>query len=169
MRRTTLYILCGLSFAGKSTLAKRLSGPLDATVVECDSYIEVVRPNRMSKLGEWRAIQNLARARVKDLLESGESVVYDDLMVMPENRAELALLADRFGAKCVTLYLNTPAQIVRQRQRQRSPTDEQQAVWDDHTRLLLTQLVPPPKEESVYVEPGYDLKELLDELTRRFS
>jgi len=166
--KTKLYILCGLSFAGKSTLAKKLAEPLNATIIECDQYISVVRPNSLSKLDEWRAIQNLARAKVKELLESGKNVLYDDLMVDPGNRAELARLAQDCEAEAFTIYLNTSAEIVRQRQQQKSPTHEQQDIWDEHTRLLLSQLVPPLKEESLYVEPGYEFNEVLDALTQRF-
>lgn len=162
-----LYILCGLSFAGKSTLARGIAEPLDATIVECDQYIAVVRPNTLSKREEWRLIQNLARARTKELLESGENVIYDDLMVMSGNRAELVQLANQCGARALTIYLNTSAETVRQRQQEKSPTEEQQTLWDEHTTLLLSQLTPPPKEEAVYLEPGYELEEALAEIARR--
>lgn len=166
-KRLHLYILCGLSFAGKSTLARLLSAPLDAVIVECDRYISVVRPNQLSKLDEWRLIQNLARAETKALLEAGKNVLYDDLMVDPINRVELEQLAKQCQAEALTIYLNTPVETVRQRQQEKSPTKEQQAVWEDHTHLLLSQLVPPPPEEAVYVEPGYELTDVLEEITRR--
>jgi predicted kinase len=162
-----LYILCGLSFAGKSTLARGIAEPLNATIVECDEYIDVVRPNQLNKLQEWRLIQNLARARTKELLEAGKSVIYDDLMVEPINRAELIQLAHQCGATALTIFLNTSAETVRQRQQEKSPTEERQAVWDNHTQLLLSQLIPPPKEEAIYLEPGYTLDEALAEIARR--
>jgi predicted kinase len=162
-----LYILCGLSFAGKSTLARRLAQPLGAAIVEADDYIEVVRPNTLSKVEEWRAIQKLARGKVKELLEAGENVIFDDLMVDPINRVEMAQLAGQCGAAALTIFLNTSPETVRQRQQQQSPTEEQQVVYDQHTELLLSQLVPPPQEEAVYVQPGYDFSAVLEEITRR--
>ncbi len=164
---TRLYLLCGLSFAGKSTLAKQLAAPLDAVIVECDQYIAAVRPNQLSKMDEWRAIQNLARARVRELLQSGKSVIYDDLMVKPDTRMAVTELAGQCGAKTVTIYLNTPVAVTRQRQQDKSPTPEQQSEWEAHTQLLLSQLAPPSRNEAVWVEPGYTLDTVLADIARR--
>lgn len=162
-----MSLLCGLSFTGKSTLAQCLAEPLDAVIVECDQYVAAVRPNQLSKLDEWRAIQNLARARVKELLQSEKSVIYDDLMVKTDTRLAVTELAGECGAKTVTIYLNTPVETVRQRQREKSPTPEQQAEWEAHTQLLLAQLAPPPRNEAVWVEPGYALDAVLADTARR--
>ena len=162
--KPNLYLLCGLSFAGKSTLADRLKEPLDAILVEADDYIAAVRPNSLSKIDEWRAIQKLARGKARALLEAGQNVLFDDLMVDPRDRVEMEELACQCGAGFRTIFLNTPPEVVRRRQQQQSPTPEQQAVYDEHTALLLSQLVPPPRAQAVYVEPGYDVQTVVQEI-----
>ncbi len=161
-----LYLLCGLSFAGKSTLSRQLAGPLGAVVVECDAYIDAVRPNTLSKLAEWRAIQDLARGKVVEHLRAGESVVFDDLMVDPINRVELTQRAADGGARTLTIFVDTPVETIRARQQALAPAPEQQRIWDDHTALLLGQLIPPSPSEAVFVTPGYDLADVLERIAR---
>jgi predicted kinase len=163
-----LYLLCGLSFAGKSTLARRLAAPLNAVIVEADDYIAVVRPNTLSKLDEWRAIQKLARGKAQELLEAGMNVIFDDLMVDPRDRVEMEQLAQQCGAKFCTIFLNTSPELVRWRQQQQSPTPEQQAIYDQHTELLLSQLIPPPREQAVYVQPDDDFNAVLEKIRQRW-
>lgn len=165
-RKPKLYLLCGLSFAGKSTLARRLAEPLNAVIVEADDYIAVVRPNTLSKIDEWRAIQQLARGKARELLRAGRNVVFDDLMVDPRDRGEMEQLAQQCEAAFCTIFLNTSPEIVRRRQQEQLPTAEQQAVYDAHTELLLSQLVPPAGEQAVYVQPGYDFNTVVQEIRR---
>ena len=167
-RQPILYLLCGLSFAGKSTLAKGLTEPLGAVLIEADRYIPVVeaRLPGASKIESWRAIQALAREAVRDALESGKSVIFDDLLVKPDVREALELLAGQVGAATVVIFLDTPVEVVRERQRLASSKPEKQAQWEAHTQLLLTQLVPPARATAVYVEPGDDLALVLTEIRR---
>ncbi|WP_395088972.1 AAA family ATPase [Armatimonas sp.] len=168
-RQPILYLLCGLSFAGKSTLAKGLSGLLGAVIIEADRYIPVVEerlPNA-NKIESWRAIQALAREAVRESLASGTSVIFDDLMVDPQDRDELALLAGQVGAATLVIFLDTPIEVVRERQRLASSKPENHAKWEAHTQLLLTQLVAPDRATAVYVEPGYDSAQVLTEIRRR--
>ena len=166
-----LYLLCGLSFAGKSTLAKGLSEPLGAVIIEADRYIPTIEerlPNA-SKIESWRAIQALAREAVQERLTAEVSVIFDDLMVDPQDREALELLAGQVGAATVVIFLDTPVEVVRERQRRASSKPEKQAQWEAHTQLLLTQLVPPDRATAVYVEPGYELAQVLGEIRRRTS
>ncbi len=168
-QQSILYLLCGLSFAGKSTLAKQLSEPLEAVIIEADRYIAVIEqqlPNA-SKIESWRAIQALAREAVRESLAAGVSVIFDDLMVDPQDRDELALLARESEAATLVIFLDTPVEVVRERQRLASSKPEKHAKWEAHTQLLLTQLVPPDRATAVYVEPGYDLGQVLTEIRRR--
>ncbi len=168
-RPPVLYLLCGLSFAGKSTLAKGLSEPLRAVIIEADQFIAVVEeqlPNA-SKIESWRAIQALAREAVRDALESGKNVLFDDLLVKPDVREALVLLAGQVGAATLVIFLDTPVEVVRERQRLASSKPEKHAHWEAHTQLLLTQLVPPDSATAVYVKPGYDLAQVLTEIRSR--
>ncbi|MFM7321999.1 MAG: AAA family ATPase [Armatimonadota bacterium] len=150
-----LYLLCGLSFAGKSTLARALSGPLDAVIVEADFYIARVEREmpHAGKFESWKAIQSLARGAAREHLAAGRSVLFDDLMVDPRNRVAMAELADAAGAGFLAIYVDTPVDTIRERQRRSSSRPEKRAAWEAHTQLLLGQLVPPPADEAVCVLP----------------
>ena len=83
-----------------------------------------------------RAIQALARGAVRDALESGKNVIFDDLLVKPDVREALQLLAQESGARVMVIFLDTPVEVVRERQRLVSAKPEKQAQWEAHTQLL---------------------------------
>lgn len=114
--------------------------------------VEAQLPNA-TKIESWRVIQALARGAVRDALAAGDSVLYDDLMVAPHHRDEMAQLAAAAGAVTVPIYLDTPVETIRARQRQASSKPEKHAQWEAHTQLLLSQLVPPDRDAAVYVAP----------------
>jgi len=169
--RPVLHLLCGLSFAGKSTLARALAGPLDAVVVEADAYIARVEremPNA-GKLEGWKAIQALAREAARVHLAAGRNVLFDDLMVDPRNRRAMAELADAAGAGFLTIAVDTPIETIRERQRRCSDRPEKREAWEAHTQLLLGQWVPPTPEEAVIARPGDPHERLLAEIRLRLG
>ena len=76
----TLYIMCGLGFSGKSTLAKKISEYKNAALVGQDAiYFEKEKEldPTLTSAQEWELIWNIAIERVISELEKGKSVVYD--------------------------------------------------------------------------------------------
>src|SRR5260370_1519495 len=90
MQDPILYMLTGLPFSGKSTLAKQLAEALQMKVLSYDHniyehYKDTV-PAGTSKAEEFDRVQAIAREHLRALLERGESVIYDDLNLEESDR-----------------------------------------------------------------------------------
>src|SRR3990167_10908838 len=107
---TKLYILCGLAFSGKSTLARKIVEHTKSKLIAFDKlWVEKNKDKPVPKGAEgWRFIRKVAQDEVTKALQEGNSVVYDDNNVRFEHREELREIARRLGAKDVVIYLNTP-------------------------------------------------------------
>lgn len=72
--------MCGLSFAGKSTVARQLVGALDAELISLDiiNGERGLDGGQGISLEEWAETNRLARGRAAQLLGAGRDVVVDD-------------------------------------------------------------------------------------------
>src|SRR5690242_5159424 len=96
-----LYIMCGLAFSGKSTLARKIAEHIPADLISFDKlWVEKDKEKTITKNAEgWRYIRNLAQDKILVLLKSGKSVVYDDNNPRKEHREELRKIAKEAGVK----------------------------------------------------------------------
>lgn len=103
-----LYLLCGKSFSGKSTLAASIADQTGALVVSLDA-INAER-GLFGGLGmpaeEWSRSHQLALRRAEEALSAGLSVVVDDTNCFRFLRDDYRSLAVGAGAQCLLLYLD---------------------------------------------------------------
>lgn len=78
--RTTLTLMCGLSFSGKSTLAGQLGRELEATVFSLDSINEErgLYGGQGIPVEEWVESTRLAEERCSAPLRASRNVIIDD-------------------------------------------------------------------------------------------
>ena len=76
----TLTLMCGLSFSGKSTLARGLAEELGAHLVSLDAinHERGLRGGEGIPLDEWATSNGIAHERAGVLLAAGGDVVVDD-------------------------------------------------------------------------------------------
>ena len=106
-----LYLLCGLPFSGKSTLARQLARRLSGTVVSFDA-INYERGlgfagEREVSPAEWDETYGLARSRVAALLRTGRDVILDDVMGFAQARRDFRELASASGGRrwwCTSMF-----------------------------------------------------------------
>ena len=165
----TLYIMCGVGFAGKSTLAKKIAEHTGATLVSQDAtYFE--KEEEWENLDpdseeQWKMILDLSRAKMKDELKKGNSVVFDDTSLQISHRDELRLIAQETGAETKVVFLDTPIEIQKERQAQNKITGERHDVEQHHLDKAIEDLQPPTESENVIVvKPGYDFDDLMSQL-----
>jgi len=134
-----LVVVAGLPGAGKSHFSRKLGGRLDCAIVESDAMRRAL----------WRAPtygprenQRLFRAAyrlIEDLLREGIAVVFDATNLQELHRERLYRIADRLGVKLILVWVEAPANVIRERLRGRllgvDPTDISEANWDIHLRL----------------------------------
>lgn len=165
----TLYIMCGLAFSGKSTLARKIAEDTGAKLVAFDKLWEEKDKEHPVPKGDegWRFIRKVGQDEVARLLKDGESAVYDDNNPRFEHREELRKIARSYGAKELTIYLNTPMETIRDREAENRVTADRHEVEPENFQKVAEDLEAPSSGEDVLeFTPEMNFKEFLRDLPR---
>lgn len=166
----TLYIMCGLGFSGKSTLAKAMGQHLNVPVVSQDE-IFFKKKAELSSIKEdqefWRVLLDMGEDELRQLLRQGQSVIFDSVNLSRNIRDELRALAKEAGAEAVVVYLDTPEYLLDERQAKNKVTKERHDVDQKDLDKAKKDLEPPTEDENVHVfRPDSDLQIFLGQLPR---
>lgn len=162
-----LYIMCGLAFSGKSTLARRIAESTGSKLIAFDKlWVEKEKEQPISKDSEgWRFVRKVAQEEIAKILKEGLSVVYDDNNVRFEHREEIREIGRGLGADPVVIYLNTPMDLIKERERVNKTTGERHEVEPENFQTVVEQLeVPISKENVLEFTPNMDMEKFLSEL-----
>ena len=89
--RSVLIAMCGLPFSGKSVLAWSLGQALGIRVLSYDFEIYQASrhlvPAGSSATAEYDFVQDIARRRIREHLTAGGRLIYDDLLLERDDRA----------------------------------------------------------------------------------
>ena len=118
MKKPILLLMCGLSFAGKTTLARALVITYGWHFISLDG----VNTERGFGLGgkaispdEWEQSYTEAYRRVETALQAGYTVVYDETNFLRAQRDALRAIAARSHAITYVVYVATPEAEARRR------------------------------------------------------
>ena len=114
-----LIVVCGLSFAGKSTLADAICADFGYRQVDVDDtklglYGPGIDDQDLSP-AEWTRIYRETDDRIVMHLRNGDSVVDASRNFRQRERNHARAIADRMGAEVLLVYVDTPEALVRQR------------------------------------------------------
>lgn len=118
-----LFMMCGMPFAGKTTLGRRITGHLDAGWVSLDEINdERGLPDGGTGLPveEWERTRQVALGRVDGLMRSGRDVVVDDTCCFRWLRDGYREIAERQGYESFVVFMDIPREEL---QRRRADTD----------------------------------------------
>lgn len=148
---TKLYIMCGPAFAGKSTLARKISEHTGSKLVAFDTmWVEEDKKNSVPKDAEgWRYIRGKAQEEVLRFLKEGISVVYDDNNPKRDHRDELRRVAETAGVEAFVVYLDTPLDIIRERERVNRVSQDRHDVEPENFEKVLSDMEAPTPDEKV--------------------
>src|SRR3989344_2060474 len=152
-----LYIMCGLAFSGKSTLARKIAERTDSKLVAFDKlWVEQDKERSIPKGSEgWRYIRDLAKREILVSLQAGTSVVYDDNNPKKEHREELRGVAKNAGADAVVIYLDTSLDVIRAREKaNRSSKDRHDVELENFEKVMQDLEVPTGDENALVFTPG---------------
>lgn len=161
--------MCGLAFSGKSTLARKIADHTGSKLIAFDKlWVEKDNDHPVSKNAEgWKFIRKVAQDQVAQSLRSGISVVYDDNNIRHEHREELKAIARDQNVKSLVVYLDTPIDLIREREAINRSTGARHEVEPENFQTVLDQLQPPTSEENpVIFTPGADIVEWLKKLDK---
>jgi predicted kinase len=161
---STLFILCGQPYAGKTTLGRAIVKRFGYETVDVD-----VTKEHLYGLGlrdedltheQWEWIYEQTDQQIAAYLQGGRSVVDDSRNFRKLERVHAKAIADRDAADFVTVYVRTPEAVLRQRlyENRKHPTRHD---VDDHIfERFLTLFEPPAEDEHPLVfNCGDDLDE----------
>ncbi len=160
----TLYIMCGLAFSGKSTLARKIADHTGGQRIAFDElWIEEQKIHSIKQGGEgWEFIRKVAKDKIAKALGNGESVVYDDTNPRFEHREEMRNIAKNLGYGTVVVYVNTPIEIIRQREQANRISPNRHEVEPTNFQETVDQMeTPGPGENVLEFTPNTNLDEFL--------
>lgn len=161
-----LYLMCGLAFAGKSTLARGIAERTGAAVVSLDEINRARGFDGGVGIGdeEWACTYGEALREVERALSRGRSVVVDDTSCFRFLRDGYRELAERHEVPAVVVYVDVPLATAlarlraNERHRGRAPVEE--AVLVDLARKIEP---PEPDEPTLVCPPDADPVSWLEE------
>lgn len=152
MNKPCLYILCGLPFAGKTTLAKELVNCLSIKRVALDE-INTERGIWDEETGmsseEWEATYQEAYRRIASCLRQGESVVDDSTNFTRTQRDRLRSIAEQHQARTQVIFVDIPVSEARRRWQENRQTARREDVRDEDFAYVLHHFVSPTEDEQV--------------------
>lgn len=164
----TLYIMVGVGFAGKSTLAKKIAERFNIPLVSQDGlFFEKEKELSLNQDddAQWRMLLMMCQERIKELMLEGKSVVFDNVNLKREHRDELRGLAKESGGQAVVVYLDTSEEILNSRQHANKTSQERHDVKQEYLDDAKAQLeIPGPEENPYFFAPDTDLETFLNSL-----
>jgi len=147
----TLYALCGLPFAGKSTIARELAEKVGALIVRLDAI------NGERGLGldgqipqhEWERTYAEAYRRLEQALVANSSVIFDHVNFTRAERDRVRHIAARHGANFQIVYVSVTVAEARRRLIANRATKGRNDVRDDDFDLVVRHFEPPDDEPDV--------------------
>jgi predicted kinase len=147
----TLYLMSGLSFSGKTTLARKIVEWLQCAYISLDD-INAERGlwgGDGIPVEEWERTHALARERLATWMATGKDAVVDDVNNLRWLRDRWRAAASAGGYRTLVIYLNIPHTELVARRRANQVTVERkgitEAVWTKH----LSDFEPPGADEDV--------------------
>jgi predicted kinase len=147
-----LYILCGLPFAGKTTLVKELVKHFGFVHIDIDhintNFGVGLRGASISP-EEWEITYTEAYKQLGDTLDAGQSVLFEGASFTKVLRDQLRAIADERSVFSWVIYVDISESEARQRLHYNRVTQQRYDVRDDNFDLVTTFFEVPTGEELV--------------------
>jgi predicted kinase len=162
-----LIILCGSSFAGKSTLGHAIGWRYGYEQVDVDDtkfalFGPDIRDEELSR-ADWDYIYDQTYRLIRDYLDAGKSVVDGSGNFRRSERQAVRGLADPVRDETVTIFVDTPVSVARQRLLANRERQARLDVTDEDFEHILCVWEPPaPEENALVFRHGDDVDAWID-------
>jgi predicted kinase len=162
-----LIIICGISFAGKSTLGQAIAQRFGYEQVDVDDtklalFGPDLRDEELSR-AEWRHIYNQTYRLIREYLDAGKSVVDGSGNFRRSERQTVRDLADPVRDETVTIFVDTPLRVARLRLMANRERQARLDVTDGDFKHILRVWEPPsPEENALVFRHGEDMDAWID-------
>jgi len=150
-----LIIVCGLPFAGKSTLGSAICAEfgyprVDVDQTKVDLYGPGVDDEDLDPK-QWARIYRETDERIMRLLEDGDSVVDASRNFRKDERNRARAIAERMMAEIVIIYVSTPESVVRQRWTENRKKQKRRDISDKGFEEIIRVMEPPTGDEKALI------------------
>jgi predicted kinase len=156
MPKSTLYIMCGLPFSGKTTLARTLANQCGFIHFDLDAIAREKSwfPEEGINDEQWGEVFREVYRQVANLLISGKSVVFDAVNYDRIGRDRLRTIAQQSDSVFHVIYIALPIQEIEQRRQTNQANHQRPPVQDKDFVDLVTEFEIPTVEENLLVYDG---------------
>jgi predicted kinase len=147
-----LLIICGISFSGKSTLGKAITKRFGYAEVDVDEtkfhlYGQNIKDEDL-KPEDWVRVYAKTDRLIDNHLRSGKNVVDASRNFSKAERDIAKIIAHKAGAAIVTVYVDTPVGIARQRLLENRLNPSRRNVTDKDFVEVISAMEPPEAAEK---------------------
>jgi len=161
-----LFMMCGMPFAGKTTLAARLSARLGAGRIGLDEInAERSLPDGGTGLPveEWERTRRIALARLDEMMRTGRDVVLDDTCCFRWLRDGYREVAERNGYESFVVFLDIPLEELERRRADNDLRGRREQMKDEVFEAVRRSFeVPQADENTLRFGRGDDLDRWLE-------
>ena len=156
MQKSTLYIMCGLPFSGKTTLARTLANQCGFIHLDLDAIARAksLFPEEGINDEQWGQVFREVYRQVATLLTAGKSVVFDAVNYDRVGRDRLRTIAQQSNSVVHVIYIDLPIQEIEQRRQINQANRQRPPVRDKDFVDLATEFEIPTVEENLLVYDG---------------
>jgi predicted kinase len=171
-RAPALTVLCGLPGSGKSTVAEAVRRRVSVAVVQSDRIRKLLIDAPTYSTDESARVFGAIHTVVERLLADGVPVLLDATTLQEQQRAPLASIASRTGARLILVwvYASDPEirrRLVARRQGKRSTYDVSDA--DVEIYEMMRERVEPIRGPHWRIDTGRNIERVVDALARRIE
>jgi len=150
-----LLIICGISFAGKSTLAEAIAHRFDYAQVDVDDmkvhlYGPESKDEDLSHV-DWVRIYHETDKLIESYLQSGKTVIDASRNFRKDERQLAKSIVTQLRAEAVTIFVDTPEGIARKRLLENRKKQARRDVTDQDFEKILQVWEPPAADERPFV------------------
>jgi len=155
-----LFILCGIPFSGKTIFATKLAKKFSFTRIDLDQvkfrlFGNSILDSKINQSG-WDKIYQLIYQKIRQTLTSGQTVIYDTGNFTKSERLLVKKIADDLKLKTLTIFIDTPPVLARQRLLLNRQTKKRFNVSLRDFNSTLVEMEPPDQTETHLVYKSVD-------------
>jgi len=155
MSKISLFILCGIPFAGKTTLAKELARKfgwvrIDLDEVKFGLFGKGVDDEEINQ-PRWDKVYQEMYTRIRQNLQNGKVVVHDTGNFTKSERGAVREIAEKLNLNTANIYVKTKKEKAWKRLLKNKKSQERFQVSKENFEAAVGEIEPPEKSENVLI------------------
>lgn len=147
-----LIVICGLSFAGKSTLGKAITERFGYEIVDVDDTKVLLygsdSKDEELKPEQWIKIYSDTDKQIETYLQSGKTVVDASRNFKKVERDKIKSIVEKLGFEVITIYIDTPESVARERLTVNRKNKSRRDTADKDFEEIIQVIEPPNSDEK---------------------